>query len=190
MGHDELFDDCGIINAMISNNRVSSLILYGPAGCGKTTIARNLAKIGSYYCEILLATNVTSSILRKLFEDAKNRKNFEKRDTILIIDEIHYLNRSQQDLFLPFIEDGTIILIGATTQNPSFELNSALLSRCRIITLQALDEDSLLKIIDKCEEYKCRKLPINSDLKKKWSNYAAAMPDILLIYVKNYLVIK
>ena len=104
IGQKHLFGNSGIISAVMEVGKVPSIILYGPAGCGKTTIAKNLANIGSYYVEILLATNSNSSMFRKIFENAKNRKEFEKRDTILIIDEIHYLNKSQQDLFLPFIE--------------------------------------------------------------------------------------
>ncbi len=167
IGQKHLFGNSGIISAVMEVGKVPSIILYGPAGCGKTTIAKNLANIGSYYVEILLATNSNSSMFRKIFENAKNRKEFEKRDTILIIDEIHYLNKSQQDLFLPFIEDGTIILIGATTENPSFELNSALLSRCRVVILEALAEKDLMEIIQKCEKYFKKELPLNLEAKKE-----------------------
>jgi len=114
----------------------------------------------------LLATNSNTAELRKIFDAAKKRKE-EGKETILIVDEIHHFNRTQQDLFLPFIEDGTIILIGATTENPSFELNSALLSRCRIVVLESLKTQDLDEIISKCEDYFGKKLPLSEDARKE-----------------------
>lgn len=163
IGQQHLFKKNGILQRIISSKKIPSLILYGPAGSGKTTIAKNLSKINDDYQEILLATNSNTAELRKIFNLAKNRKIQENKNTILIIDEIHHFNRSQQDLFLPFIEDGTITLIGATTENPSFELNSALLSRCRIITLETLKENDLEQIIHKCEDHFQKKLPLQKE---------------------------
>jgi putative ATPase len=143
-GQDHLLGPEGILTRIEESKKVPSLILHGSAGCGKTTIAKILAKITNLHFEILSATNSGVADLRKVFEASKKRFE-DKKSTILMIDEIHRFNRSQQDSFLPYIEDGTIILIGATTENPSFELNSALLSRCRIVTLNPLDEKSLLQ---------------------------------------------
>jgi putative ATPase len=156
----------GILSRIINSKKIPSIILYGPAGCGKTTIAKNLSKIKECHEEILLATNSNTAELRKIFEASKKRKQLGQ-DTILIVDEIHHFNRTQQDLFLPFIEDGTITLIGATTENPSFELNSALLSRCRIIILESLKEEDLDEIISKCEAHFNKKLPLNKEARQE-----------------------
>lgn len=167
IGQKHLLAGDGVLARIINSKKIPSMILYGPAGCGKTTIAKNLTKIQECHEEILLATNSNTAQLRKIFEAATIRKEEEGKDTILIIDEIHHFNRSQQDLFLPFIEDGTITLIGATTENPSFELNSALLSRCRIIILESLKEDDLDEIIIKCEDHFDKKLPLSEDARKE-----------------------
>jgi putative ATPase len=167
IGQKHLMEGDGVLARIINSKKIPSMILHGPAGCGKTTIAKNLSKIQECHEEILLATNANTAQLRKIFEAAKERKEEENMDTVLIIDEIHHFNRSQQDLFLPFIEDGTITLIGATTENPSFELNSALLSRCRIIILESLKEDDLDEIIMKCEDHFDRPLLLNEDARKE-----------------------
>jgi putative ATPase len=167
IGQKHLFGKDGIMTRIINSKKIPSTIFYGPAGCGKTTIAKNLAKINEdCHEEILLATNSNTAELRKIFEASKNRKQ-DGIDTILIVDEIHHFNRTQQDLFLPFIEDGTITLIGATTENPSFELNSALLSRCRIIFLKSLDSEDLDQIISKCEDYFDKEFALNKEARKE-----------------------
>lgn len=167
IGQHHLLGFDGILTRIFKTQKLPSLILWGRAGCGKTSIAKILAQLPNYHSNILSATNTTVSDLRRMFSDALNRKEKEKKNTILIIDEIHRFNRAQQDLFLPYIEDGTIILIGATTENPSFELNSALLSRCKVVELKPLLEDDLELIIQKSESYYNKKLPLGNEARKK-----------------------
>lgn len=166
IGQDHLFGENAILTRIISSNKIPSLILWGRAGCGKTSIAKILAKLPNYHSEILSATNSNASDIRKIF-DKSLKKRQENLNVILIIDEIHRFNKSQQDLFLPYIEDGTIILIGATTENPSFELNSALLSRCRIVELKPLSEDDLELVIQRSENYYDKKIPLTPEARKQ-----------------------
>ncbi|OFZ55205.1 MAG: AAA family ATPase [Bdellovibrionales bacterium RIFOXYC1_FULL_54_43] len=132
----------------IETDRVPSLILWGPPGCGKTTLARIVAKKTQSNFEALSAVLAGVKDIKEVVERAKQARRLSKRKTILFLDEIHRFNKSQQDALLPHVEDGTLTLIGATTENPSFELNSALLSRARVIRLESLSEEALSKVID------------------------------------------
>ena len=155
-GQDHLFGENGIITRIVNGGKIPSMILWGPAGCGKTTTAKILAKKSGLQIEFLSATNSGASDLRNVFEKAEKLKK-DGKATILLVDEIHCFKRNQQDLFLPYIENGTITLIGATTENPSFELNSALLSRCRLIIFNSLDQNALLNLIKRAEEKEGKK---------------------------------
>ena len=139
------------IARMVESGNLSSIILWGPPGTGKTTIARLLADQTNLYFEVLSAVFTGVKDLRKVFEIAK-RKREMGQGTLLFIDEIHRFNRAQQDGFLPYVEDGTITLVGATTENPSFELNAALLSRTQVMVLNRLDDSSLEELLLRAEE--------------------------------------
>lgn len=145
VGQDHLLGPKAPLKQMIDSKKMASFILWGPPGCGKTTIARLLAENTKLHFESVSAVFSGVTELRKLFDQAKSRRAMGT-GTLLFVDEIHRFNKAQQDSFLPFIEDGTIILVGATTENPSFELNSALLSRCKVYVLKRLD-DAALEII-------------------------------------------
>lgn len=162
IGQNHLFGENGALSIIEKTKNVPSIIFWGQAGTGKTTIAKILAKISGYQFVFLSAINSGAVEIRKTIESLKKSEN----KTILMIDEIHHYNKTQQDLFLPAIEDGTIILIGTTTENPSFHLNSALLSRCKVLTLKTLDEEALLKIIERAEEILKKNLPITIKAKK------------------------
>jgi putative ATPase len=152
----------GTLTRLFAKGAVPSLILWGPPGCGKTTIAKLIAKQVDYHFEILSAVTSGVADLKKVFYAAEIRKE-QGQNTLLMIDEIHRFNRAQQDIFLPYVEDGTITLIGATTENPSFELNSALLSRCKVLILNSLDEDSLMLLIKKAEQHTGKKLNLTDE---------------------------
>jgi putative ATPase len=138
------------------------LILWGPPGTGKTTIARLLAERAGLHFEQLSAVFSGVADLRKAFDTAKKRRQ-DGRGTLLFVDEIHRFNRSQQDGFLPFVEDGTIVLVGATTENPSFELNAALLSRCQVLVLHRLDDAALETLLRRAETQEGKTLPLQAD---------------------------
>lgn len=159
VGQDHLIADGAPLKRMIENKRLSSLILWGPPGCGKTTIARLMAQHTDLYFEQISAIFSGVADLKKLFEIAKFRKS-QGQGTLLFVDEIHRFNKAQQDAFLPVVEDGTLILIGATTENPSFELNGALLSRCQVMVLKRLDDAALHQLQQKAEEFFNLKLPL------------------------------
>lgn len=160
VGQDHLLGDKGPLHRMIASGKLSSFILWGPPGCGKTTIARLLADATHLHFEQVSAVFTGVADLRKVFAEAQNRRRMGK-GTLLFVDEIHRFNRAQQDGFLPYVEDGTIILVGATTENPSFELNSALLSRTKVFVLNRLDDTALDKIMVRAEELLGQKLPID-----------------------------
>ena len=133
----------------IKADRLGSIILYGPPGTGKTTIARVIANTTNSYFSKLNATNAGIKDAEKVIEDAKFNYGAYRKKTILFIDEIHRFNKNQQDYLLPFVEDGVVTLIGATTENPYFEVNNALLSRCRIFELKPLEKEDLKILIDR-----------------------------------------
>jgi len=153
------------IGRMVASGHISSMVLWGPPGCGKTTLARLLAEHTSLHFEPLSAVFSGVADLRKIFEAARSRR-MAGQGTLLFIDEIHRFNRAQQDGFLPYVEDGTVILVGATTENPSFELNGALLSRCQVFVLNRLDDASMEQIMGRAEAAEGRPLPLDSEARR------------------------
>jgi putative ATPase len=164
-GQDHLIAENMPLHRMIQNGVMSSMILWGPPGCGKTTLARILADSSALHFEQLSAIFAGVKDLKILFETARIRRQKGKQ-TLLFIDEIHRFSKSQQDAFLPVVEDGTIILMGATTENPSFELNAALLSRCHVMVLKRLNDEALEKLIQRAEIAEGRLLPLTSEARE------------------------
>ncbi|MDR0931765.1 MAG: replication-associated recombination protein A [Victivallales bacterium] len=162
VGQDHLLGEGAPLRRMIDSGRLVSFVLWGPPGCGKTTLARIMATRTQMNFVALSAVFSGIADLRKAFDEAKKRREYGE-GTLLFIDEIHRFNRAQQDGFLPYVENGTVILVGATTENPSFELNSALLSRCKVFILKSLDSEALGKIIERAENLLSRQLPVTSE---------------------------
>jgi putative ATPase len=162
VGQDHLLGPQGPIRRMAEAHRLSSMILWGPPGTGKTTIARLLAKEAGYEFAQLSAVFSGVADLKKAFEQARVRRA-AGQSTLLFVDEIHRFNRAQQDGFLPFVESGVVTLVGATTENPSFELNGALLSRCQVFVLKRLDDAALESLLQKAEAFEARPLPLEPD---------------------------
>jgi putative ATPase len=162
VGQDHLLTGDGPLARMVKAGHLASIILWGPPGCGKTTIARLLAE--AVDLEFVQLSAVFSGVadLREAFAAARDRR-VAGRSTLLFVDEIHRFNRAQQDGFLPYVEDGTVTLIGATTENPSFELNGALLSRCQVLVLRRLDQASLETLLGRAEATTGRPLPLEPD---------------------------
>ncbi len=149
VGQDFVLNQNPWLKESLADDNISSLILWGPPGTGKTTFARIIANSTKKQFVALHAIATGAKEIRDVCESARQKKRMYQQGTILFIDEIHRLNRAQQDVFLPYVENGDIVLIGATTENPSFEINSALLSRCRVLTLIRHTDESLLQILNR-----------------------------------------
>ena len=171
MGQDHLLKDDGPLARMVEQGRITSLIFWGPPGCGKTTLARLLAHHTELHFEAISAVFTGVADLRKVFESALHRRRLG-RGTLLFVDEIHRFNKSQQDAFLPYVEDGTITLVGATTENPSFELNGALLSRSQVLVLNRLDAEALEQLLQRAEQTMTRPLPLMPEARAALINMA------------------
>ena len=161
VGQDHLLGPDGPIGRMTAARRLSSMILWGPPGVGKTTLARLLADTAGYQFQQLSAVFSGVADLKKAFETARTRRA-AGQSTLLFVDEIHRFNRAQQDGFLPFVEEGIVTLVGATTENPSFELNGALLSRCQVYVLKRLDDAALEMLLARAEAHEGRGLPVTA----------------------------
>ncbi|MDF1794445.1 MAG: replication-associated recombination protein A [Thalassobaculaceae bacterium] len=162
VGQDHLLGPEGPIGRMLAKGRLASMVLWGPPGCGKTTIARLLSQKAGLEFMPLSAVFSGVADLKKAFEQARGLRA-SGRGTLLFVDEIHRFNRAQQDGFLPVVEDGTVTLVGATTENPSFELNAALLSRAQVFVLRRLDDAALDRLLDRAAEEEGRPLPVTED---------------------------
>ena len=162
VGQDHLLNAGAPIGRMVVAQRLASLILWGPPGCGKTTIARLLADAVGLYFDPVSATASGVADLRKIFDAAMSRRE-GGQGTLLFIDEVHRFNRAQQDVLLPYVEDGTVVLVGATTENPSFELNGALLSRCQVLVLNRLDDAALERLLERAESLEKLQLPLTEE---------------------------
>jgi putative ATPase len=165
VGQDHLLGPDGPVRRMAEARRLASMILWGPPGTGKTTIARLLADVAGYQFQQLSAVFSGVADLKKAFETARGRRA-AGQSTLLFVDEIHRFNRAQQDGFLPFVEEGIVTLVGATTENPSFELNGALLSRCQVFVLKRLDEVALEQLLARAEADAGRALPLQPDARQ------------------------
>jgi len=162
VGQDHLLASYAPLGRMLAHRQLASMILWGPPGCGKTTIARLLATASDLEFVPLSAVFSGVAEMRKVFEAARERRAMG-RGTLLFMDEIHRFNRAQQDGFLPFVEDGTVTLVGATTENPSFELNAALLSRAQVLVLRRLDTADLENLLARAEGDLNQALPLTVD---------------------------
>ncbi len=186
VGQEHLTGAQGAIGRMVAAGKLGSMILWGPPGTGKTSTARLLADAVGLRFVAISAVFSGVADLKKLFAEAKTAARSGQR-TLLFVDEIHRFNRAQQDGFLPFVEDGTVTLVGATTENPSFELNAALLSRCQVMILRRLNEDALATLIARAEREVARELPLTADARAAFIASADGDGRFLLNQVETIL---
>jgi len=179
VGQRALLGENGLVRRMVDGKKLSNLILWGPPGCGKTTIARALANSVDMDFVPMSAVFSGTADIKKAMEAAKMNREIG-RNTLLFIDEIHRFNKTQQDTLLPYLEDGTVVFMGATTENPSFNLNNALLSRCHVGVLQALDTEDLMTLISRAEEFLGRPLPLDADARAHLAQMADGDARFLL----------
>jgi putative ATPase len=165
VGQEHLTGPDGAIGRMVAAGRLASMILWGPPGTGKTSIARLLADAVGLRFVAISAVFSGVADLKKIFAEARTAAKAGQQ-TLLFVDEVHRFNRSQQDGFLPYVEDGTVTLVGATTENPSFEINAALLSRCQVLILRRLDHDALEELVRRAEAVDQRVLPVTPDARE------------------------
>ena len=165
VGQEHLTGPEGAIGRMVAAGRLASMILWGPPGTGKTSIARLLADAVGLRFVAVSAVFSGVADLKKIFAEARTAARAGQK-TLLFVDEIHRFNRAQQDGFLPYVEDGTVILVGATTENPSFEINAALLSRCQVLILRRLDHDALEELVRRAEALEGRTLPVTTEARE------------------------
>jgi putative ATPase len=189
VGQDHLIGPEGPIGRMVAAHRAHSIVLWGPPGTGKTTIARLLSSAFKLHFEQLSAVFSGVADLKKTFEAARARRK-TGQGTLLFIDEIHRFNRSQQDSFLPVVEDGTIVLVGATTENPSFELNGALLSRAQVLVLRRLDDAALETLIERAEAHYGETLRLTADARASLRAMADGDGRYLLNLVEELAAVK
>ena len=186
VGQEHLLGPGGRLNRMLAAGRLASIVLWGPPGCGKTTIARLLAERVGLAFQPLSAVFSGIGDLRKAFDEAKARRT-AGQGTLLFIDEIHRFNRAQQDGFLPYVEDGTVVLVGATTENPSFELNAALLSRAQVLVLHRLSTRALERLLARVEAKEGQSLPLTGPAREAMVAMADGDGRYLLNMVEQVL---
>ena len=179
VGQRQLLGENGIIRKMVESGHLSNMILWGPPGCGKTTIARALANTTDSTFINMSAVFSGTADIKKIMETAKLECAIG-RGTLLFIDEIHRFNKTQQDTLLPYLEDGTVVFVGATTENPSFELNNALLSRCHVAVLTPLGTEDLLELAARAEKFFGKKLPLTDTAKARLAEMADGDARFLL----------
>ena len=186
VGQQTLLGENGLVRRMVDNQKLSNLILWGPPGCGKTTIARALANSIDMDFVPMSAVFSGTSDIKKAMDAARMNRDIG-RNTLLFIDEIHRFNKTQQDTLLPYLEDGTVVFIGATTENPSFNLNNALLSRCHIGVLLPLSTEDLLTLMSRAEEFSGKKLPLENAARTHLAQMADGDARFLLNTVEYLL---